>query len=86
MNNYLLKQKRSLIFLVGDFFETPKIKSAAKKHQIVALRVRDVFENKPKAIGEIDILNPASMQNSQVLFDAKSVKEYQKKCKDMTVK
>lgn len=86
INSYLLKQKRSIVFLIGDFFEIPKIKSASKKHQIVALKIRDIFEEEPKAIGEIDILNPSNMQNIEVLFDKKGVKEYVKRIKEHDMK
>ncbi|DAB35299.1 MAG TPA: hypothetical protein CFH82_00975 [Sulfurospirillum sp. UBA12182] len=79
LNSYLLKQKRSLVFLIGDFFELPKIKSAAKKHEIVLIRVRDIFENNPSFRGEIDVLNPISMKNSHISFDKYFAKKYKEK-------
>lgn len=81
LNKHLLKQKRSLVFLIGDFFEFPLIKTAAKKHEIIALRVRDKFENEPQALGELEVINPSNLQANKITLDDKSASSYKKALK-----
>lgn len=81
LTKYLLKQKRALIFLIGDFFEFPAIQAATKKHEIIAIRVRDKFENSPKILGELRIIDPSTLQTDEITLDSKSVRHYEKELK-----
>lgn len=51
-------RRRSLIFLVGDFFTLPVIKALGKKHEIIALVVRDRHEEKLPDLGETALIDP----------------------------
>lgn len=80
VNNYLLNQikKRSLIFLIGDFFDDLQLKAASKKHEIIAIKIRDIFEENPSELGYMDIVNPINFENSEVLFESNEIKRYMK--------
>ncbi|WP_458700809.1 DUF58 domain-containing protein [Sulfurospirillum sp. 1307] len=78
--NYLLYgiKKRSFIFILGDFYDIPNLKAAAKKHEIVAVKIRDRFELNPKAIGEIGVVDPTSLKKSSLYFSNTNLKHYKK--------
>ncbi|MGB3750016.1 MAG: DUF58 domain-containing protein [Arcobacteraceae bacterium] len=66
LTNTLSKQirKKSIIFLIGDFFNTEKLnlKPLSKKHEVVVIIVRDRFEESPIAIGSVNFTDPSSSQ------------------------
>ncbi len=88
LEDYALKKikKRSYLFLIGDFLETPKLKALSKKHEVVLIRVRDRFEFSPEAIGEISVIDPSSGQKSEVIFSNNSIKKYKKELKKRDLK
>lgn len=43
-------KKRSIIFLLGDFFYPLKLTSSAKKHVLYAINIRDRFEEEPSLL------------------------------------
>ncbi|HIP45448.1 MAG TPA: DUF58 domain-containing protein [Sulfurospirillum arcachonense] len=88
LSEFALKKikKRSYLFLVGDFLETPKLKALSKKHEVVVVRVRDRFETNPSNIGELSIIDPSSGEKSEVIFSQSSVKKYKKDLKKADLK
>lgn len=60
--SHLYKQTKhkSLIVLVGDFFQLPDIKLLAKKHEVVAIVIRDSAEEKPILKGYNALIDPES--------------------------
>lgn len=79
-------KKRSYLFLVGDFLEMPKLKALSKKHEVVAVRVRDRFEISPTSIGELSVIDPSSGKIREVNFSSASVKRYKKGIKKADLK
>jgi len=78
-NLYNRLKKRSLILMVGDFFEIPDFKLLAKKHEVVVIIVRDLLEEKPPSMGFSSLVDP---ENGSVLegdFSSSAIKEYTKK-------
>ncbi|MDP2076700.1 MAG: DUF58 domain-containing protein [Sulfuricurvum sp.] len=76
---YKRLKRRSLIVVVGDFFEIPDMRLLAKKHEVVAIVVRDRFEEKPQPFGFTALIDP---ENGTVLegdFNTASVQKYHKK-------
>jgi uncharacterized protein (DUF58 family) len=53
-----LKQK-SIVFLIGDFFEDIDISYLAAKCEVYAIIARDRFEENPKFSGEIELIDPS---------------------------
>jgi len=82
---YKRLKRRSLIVLVGDFFEIPDLRLLAKKHEVVAVVVRDRFEEKPSPMGFTTLIDP---QNGAVLegdFSAGAVEKYHRRVREHDV-
>jgi len=88
LSEYALKniKKRSYLFLVGDFFELPQLKALSKKHEVVVVKVRDIFEQNPSKIGEIGIVDPSSGEKSDISFDSTNIQKYKKDLKNHDLK
>lgn len=76
---YKRLKRKSLIIVIGDFFEIPDFKLLAKKHEVIAIIVRDHLEEKPPAMGFSSLVDPESGMNLESDFNTSSVKEYIKK-------
>ncbi|UCN01009.1 DUF58 domain-containing protein [Sulfurimonas sp. SWIR-19] len=72
-------KRKSLIVIVGDFFEIPDFKVLAKKHEVVAVIVRDRLEERPPEMGFTSLVDPESGAVLEGDFNAQTVKEYAKK-------
>ncbi len=69
-------RKKSLIIVVGDFFEIPDFKLLAKKHEVVAIIVRDHLEEHPPEMGFSSLIDPESGATLEGDFNKKSVQSY----------
>ena len=76
---YAMLKRRSIIFVIGDFFETFDFKLLSKKHEVVAIMIRDKFEENPPQLGTINLLDPSSSQSALMHLDKKTVSQYQEK-------
>ncbi len=76
---YKRLKRKSLIIVVGDFFEIPDFKLLAKKHEVVAVIVRDLLEEKPLVMGFSSLVDPESGAVLEGDFNASSVEAYAKK-------
>ena len=76
-------QKKSLIFLIGDFFNTENInlKLLSKKHEVVVIIVRDKFEESPVALGNINLIDPSTSQRFNGNLNSSLIKKYTQKVK-----
>ena len=72
-------KRKSLIVIVGDFFEIPDFKVLAKKHEVVAVIVRDRLEERPPEMGFTSLVDPESGAVLEGDFNAQTVKAYAKK-------
>lgn len=76
---YKRLKRKSLILIVGDFFEIPDLKLLAKKHEVVAVIVRDILEEKPPVMGFSSLVDPESGAILEGDFNTSSVEAYAKK-------
>ncbi|MBN2870933.1 MAG: DUF58 domain-containing protein [Campylobacterales bacterium] len=78
MADYLYKRlkRRSLIVVAGDFFEIPDLRLLAKKHEVVAVVVRDRFEENPPPMGFTALIDPESGAVVEGDFNERSVRQY----------
>ena len=76
---YKRLKRKSLILVVGDFFEIPDFKLLAKKHEVVALVVRDLLEEKPPQMGFASLVDPESGAVLEGDFNSASVESYAKR-------
>lgn len=82
--NTLFKRlrRKSVILIVSDFFEIPDFKVLAKKHEVIAVIVRDKLEEKPPKMGFSSLVDPESGAVLEGDFNTKSVNEYAKRVHD----
>lgn len=73
---YKRLKRKSLIIVVGDFFEIPDFKLLAKKHEVVAVVVRDTLEEKPPQMGFSSLVDPESGAILEGDFNTASVNDY----------
>jgi len=69
-------KRKSLIIVVGDFFEIPDLKLLAKKHEVVAVIVRDHLEETPPEMGFSSLVDPESGAVLEGDFNKSSVEAY----------
>ncbi len=72
---------KSIIFLIGDFFdiESLDLKLLATKHEVIALVIRDKFEEEPLELGNVNFNDPSSNINYEGLLNKSTINEYMKK-------
>jgi len=69
-------KRKSLLIIVSDFFEIPDFKLLAKKHEVIAIIVRDHLEEKPPEMGFSSLVDPESGATLEGDFNSSSVAEY----------
>lgn len=72
-------KRKSLIIIVSDFFEIPDFKLLAKKHEVVAVIVRDKLEEKPPQMGFSSLVDPENETVLESDFNKSSVESYAQK-------
>ena len=72
-------KRKSLIIIVGDFFEIPDFKLLAKKHEVIVLIIRDRLEEHPPEMGFSSLVDPEGGNVLEGDFNAQTVKDYEKK-------
>ena len=74
-------RRKSIIFIVSDFLSEFDLKVLAKKHEVVAIIVRDRFEESPEPIGFMHLIDPETKQNFLVDLEGATIKNYKKEIK-----
>ncbi len=72
-------RRKSLIVIIGDFFEIPDFKVLARKHEVVAIIVRDRLEEEPPEMGFASLVDPETNEVLEGDFNSYSIKEYKKR-------
>ena len=72
-------RRKSLIVLIGDFFEVPDLKVLARKHEVIAIIVRDRLEEEPPAFGFASLVDPETNEVLEGDFNSHTIKEYKKR-------
>lgn len=75
-------KRRSFVVFVGDFWKVPNFSILSKKHEVLALVVRDRFEERPKALGNLMQIDPNTMQRTNIVLDRQSIKARIKEIKE----
>lgn len=75
---------KSIIFLIGDFFDIEKLdlKLLNSKHEVIVLIIRDKFEEEPKALGNVNLIDPSSFEEYEGILDDSTITNYIKKIKE----
>ncbi len=69
-------RRRSIIFIIGDFFEDFDFRLLAKKHEVIALIVRDHLEEHPEEMGVVNLYDPASQQTALLQVDLPTTQKF----------
>jgi uncharacterized protein (DUF58 family) len=76
---YKRVRKKSLIIIIGDFFEIPNFKLLAKKHEVLVVIVRDKLEEEPPQMGFASLMDPETSVVLEGDFNSHTVSEYKKR-------
>jgi len=69
-------RRRSLIFLIGDFYGEQIDLSLLSQHEVYAVMVRDRFEENPALSGEIELLDARTMGTSNLTLSPSLAARY----------
>lgn len=69
-------KRKSLIIVVGDYFEIPNFRLLARKHEVLSIIVRDRLEENPPKMGFASLVDPESGALLEGDFNTASVKAY----------
>lgn len=76
---YKRLNRKSVILVVGDFFELPNFRLLAKKHEVVCIVVRDKLEENPPVMGFASLVDPQSGAVLEGDFSSSSIEAYKKR-------
>ena len=72
-------KKKSVLFFIGDFIGyEPYLHALSRKHEVIALIVRDRLEEDPSALGQLNSIDPNTKQNSSVYLGGRTANAYKK--------
>ncbi|HEY9202807.1 MAG TPA: DUF58 domain-containing protein [Sulfurimonas sp.] len=72
-------KRKSLILIIGDYFEIPDFRLLARKHEVLSVIVRDRLEENPPEMGFASLIDPESGAVLEGDFNASSVRAYSQK-------
>jgi uncharacterized protein (DUF58 family) len=72
-------KRKSLILIIGDYFEIPDFRLLARKHEVLCVIVRDHLEEHPPQMGFASLVDPESGAVLEGDFNASSVRAYAQK-------
>ena len=79
-------RRKSIIIVIADFFDIPQLRLLAKKHEVIAVVVRDKYEEKPPKFGFASLIDPENSAKIEGEFNKKSIEAYAKKVKEHDTK
>jgi uncharacterized protein (DUF58 family) len=72
-------KKKSILFFIGDFVtDDLNLHLLSKKHEVIALIIRDRLEENPKNLGLINSIDANTQKQSNILIDDSLAKQYSK--------
>jgi len=76
--DFLLRtlKERSIVLLLGDFYDEIDLALLSAKHEVYAIVVRDRFEENPEMAGEYDLVDPVSGRHHRIDMDGSLVSAY----------
>lgn len=77
VKNFLLNYNKSLMFVLGDFYQQYNLDSVAHKHQLNNIIIRDKLEENPNFISNMDLVDRENNQLISIDFNKNVAKKYQ---------
>jgi uncharacterized protein (DUF58 family) len=80
LSQYLLDtiKQKSIIFIIGDFYEEVDIEYLAAKHELYLINVRDPFEENPKFNSEVSLIDPTTLKSEQLNVNKATINSFKK--------
>ena len=80
MENFLKTHlvRKSLLVIISDFIGKINLGVLSKKHDVIAIVIRDRFEENPIALGSVNLLDAESLVRFDGVVDDETIKRYQK--------
>jgi len=75
-------KKKALIFIVSDFVGDIDLNLLSKKHDVFAVMVRDRFEENPKSLGYLRLVDMETRQDFESNIDDNLLSKYKKSLHD----
>ena len=75
---YKRLKRKSLLFIIADFVGDINLSLLAKKHDVVAIIVRDKFEEKPQELGFMRLMDMESRASFEGVVGESELKDYEK--------
>ncbi len=69
-------KRRSVLFVIGDFLAPLDLGLLSKRHEVIAVIVRDRFEEHPRPLGQVHLVDPENGSTLQTHFGQRSVEKY----------
>lgn len=69
-------KRKSLIFLVGDFYENADLAPITARNEVYALIVRDRFEESPALLGRYELMDPGTLQHRSLNLGGAQLAQY----------
>ncbi len=81
LSQYLMQRlkRRSLVIVLADYFDLPDFKVLARKHEVIAIIVRDRLEEQPPAFGFSTLQDPESGAELEGDFNKTTMNAYKAK-------
>lgn len=81
LENHLLHQKKSLTFIISDFYQTCDFSLIAHRNEVNSLMIRDTLEERPDLATELDLVNAQDGSSIEANMNKKLASRYQNKLK-----
>ncbi len=72
-------QRRSILFVLGDFFGDYDFRLLSKKHEVIALILRDRLEEQPPELGMLRLSDPETLRSATMQIDERVAERYRAK-------
>ena len=79
----LTLHQKSLVILIGDFFTPPALGMLSKKHEVIAVAVRDHAEEEPPAFGAVALTDPGDGTEFEGVVGETAVRRWKAKVAGM---
>jgi uncharacterized protein (DUF58 family) len=72
-------EKKSLLFVVGDFLDEIELSVLAQKHEVYAILIRDKWEEYPETSADVQLVNPITKSSINQSLSKKELAGYVEK-------
>ena len=79
LHSFLMNKikRKAVVFLIGDFFGDFNFSTLAKKHEVIAIIVRDKLEENPPNFGSLNFIDPCTLSQEHIDFNSQTADKFQ---------